>query len=131
MKTKGRVTLADQEIGLRLRLKRESMKITQQKLGEMIGVTFQQIQKYEKGANRISAATLNEISTSLDTPINYFFDNLNDNTPLPNSSPDSKNSEYNTKAREVLFYFNQIKDPSLEKEIINYIKLLKNLSDKK
>jgi transcriptional regulator with XRE-family HTH domain len=49
--------------------------LTQEQLGEMIGLTFQQVQKYERGANRIGASRLHELSRILDVPVSFFFDN--------------------------------------------------------
>ena len=60
-------------IGKRIRLRRQNLAYSQDKLGQMIGLTFQQIQKYESGKNRISASRLWELSQILNIPINYFF----------------------------------------------------------
>jgi transcriptional regulator with XRE-family HTH domain len=64
----------DVHVGSRLKLRRTMIGMTQEKLGEQLGVTFQQIQKYEKGANRIGASRLQEISRILDVPVAYFFE---------------------------------------------------------
>lgn len=64
----------DHQVGRRIRQARRDMKLTQEQLGNMIGLTFQQVQKYEKGVNRVSAGTLYEIAQVLDLPINWFFD---------------------------------------------------------
>lgn len=64
----------DIHVGSRLKLRRTTMGMTQEKLGEQLGVTFQQVQKYEKGTNRIGASRLQEIAEILDTPVSYFFD---------------------------------------------------------
>jgi transcriptional regulator with XRE-family HTH domain len=66
----------DAHVGKRLRLRRTLMGWTQEKLAEAIGLTFQQIQKYEKGANRISCSRLYDFSRLLDVPTSYFFDDL-------------------------------------------------------
>src|ERR1043165_104846 len=58
----------DRVIGTRIRLRRSALRLSQEKLAELIGVTFQQIQKYEKGANRVSAATLFRIAQELRVP---------------------------------------------------------------
>lgn len=63
----------DQNIGSRLRNRRQNLGISQQKLGQSVGVTFQQIQKYEKGTNRVSASRLYKISETLDVSLDYFF----------------------------------------------------------
>src|SRR5215213_8409991 len=64
----------DVRVGARLRLRRNMLGLSQEKLGEMIGLTFQQVQKYERGANRIGASRLHELSRVLDVPISFFFD---------------------------------------------------------
>ncbi|NEO27718.1 MAG: helix-turn-helix transcriptional regulator [Kamptonema sp. SIO4C4] len=64
----------DHQVGRRIRQARRDAKLTQEQLGNMIGLTFQQVQKYEKGVNRVSAGTLYEISQVLDLPISWFFD---------------------------------------------------------
>ena len=66
----------DVHVGSRLRLRRIMLGISQEKLGAELGLTFQQIQKYEKGMNRIGASRLYAISRALDTSIQYFFDDL-------------------------------------------------------
>jgi len=68
----------DAHIGSRLRLRRLMLGISQESLGERLSVTFQQIQKYEKGTNRVSASRLYEMAQIFDVPINYFFDGLED-----------------------------------------------------
>src|SRR5919205_2368221 len=64
----------DVRVGTRLRLRRNMLGLSQEKLGEAIGLTFQQVQKYERGANRIGASRLHELSRVLDVPISFFFD---------------------------------------------------------
>ena len=64
----------DVRVGARLRLRRNMLGLSQEKLGEMIGLTFQQVQKYERGANRIGASRLHELSRVLDVPMAFFFD---------------------------------------------------------
>ena len=62
----------DSHVGERLRARRITLGMSQSKLGQLLGVTFQQIQKYEKGANRISAVRLGQAAQALETTINYF-----------------------------------------------------------
>jgi len=66
----------DLYVGTRIRLRRRTLKVSQEKLAERLGLTFQQIQKYERGANRVSASKLQEIACALDTPVSYFFEGL-------------------------------------------------------
>ena len=64
----------DIRVGARLRLRRNMLGLSQEKLGEAIGLTFQQVQKYERGANRIGASRLHELSQVLNVPVSFFFD---------------------------------------------------------
>jgi len=86
-KTKGTATDVDVHVGQRLRAKRTLLGMSQEKLAEIIGLTFQQVQKYERGTNRISASRLFDISHALSVPVSYFFDQMsdvsNDKTPRP------------------------------------------------
>ena len=66
----------DLHLGRRLRRRRRLLGLTQQQLAVQVGIRFQQIQKYECGANRISAARLWQLSEALETPISYFYDGL-------------------------------------------------------
>ena len=66
----------DEHVGKRLRQRRWLVGMTQQQLAEHVGIKFQQIQKYESGANRVSASRLWDIASTLDVSINFFFDGL-------------------------------------------------------
>lgn len=67
----------DIELGKRIRLRRVEQKISQSDLGEKLGVSFQQIQKYEKGVNRVGAARLQQIASALSVPVTFFYDGDN------------------------------------------------------
>ncbi len=64
----------DRHVGSRVRMRRMLLRMSQEKLGEALGVTFQQIQKYEKGANRIGASRLQQIAAALNVPPSFFFE---------------------------------------------------------
>jgi len=66
----------DVHVGARVRLRRTLLGMSQEKLGEAIGLTFQQVQKYERGANRISASKLWLLANVLDVPVSFFFDDV-------------------------------------------------------
>src|SRR5579875_3340915 len=66
----------DVEVGARIRVRRKFLSLSQQTLAEALGLTFQQVQKYERGANRVSASKLYEIARALQTPVSYFFEGL-------------------------------------------------------
>ncbi len=75
----------DVHVGARLRMRRTLLGMSQTTLGEAIGLTFQQVQKYERGMNRISASRLFDLSRVLDVPLEYFFDDMP--APVAASSP--------------------------------------------
>jgi transcriptional regulator with XRE-family HTH domain len=66
----------DVHVGSRVRLRRNMLGLSQERLGEAIGLTFQQVQKYERGANRIGASRLHDLSRVLDVPVSFFFDDM-------------------------------------------------------
>ncbi len=66
----------DVHVGSRVRLRRTLLGLSQEKLGEALGLTFQQVQKYERGANRIGASRLFDLSRVLDVPVSFFFDDM-------------------------------------------------------
>src|SRR5262249_28105749 len=81
----GKPNPVDVHVGNRLRLRRTLLGMSQEKLGEAIGLTFQQVQKYERGANRIGASRLWDLSLVLNCPVSYFYEEMSDG--VANSSP--------------------------------------------
>ena len=69
-------TVVDQHVGARMRAARLEAGKSQTEVAESLGLTFQQVQKYEKGTNRISAGKLHELSRLFDTPVQFFFDGM-------------------------------------------------------
>ncbi|MBR0660892.1 helix-turn-helix domain-containing protein [Neoroseomonas oryzicola] len=82
-----RASLVDHHVGARIRERRTTLGLSQQQLARMIGVTYQQAHKYERGLNRISAGRLFEIATVLDVPISYFFEGLGPGSEAQPVSP--------------------------------------------
>jgi transcriptional regulator with XRE-family HTH domain len=68
----------DVHVGSRIRLRRTLLGMSQERLGEALGLTFQQVQKYERGVNRVGASRLFDLSRVLDVPISFFFDDMPD-----------------------------------------------------
>jgi transcriptional regulator with XRE-family HTH domain len=132
-KKKGRATSADEKIGRKLRQKRILMGVSQEKLARAVDVTFQQIQKYENGANRISASRLQQICDVLDVPVSFFFDNNEGNGKKALS--EGEQSPFNGKedllerreTYELLRVYYSIDDPELRKSLLN---LVKNMAQK-
>ena len=71
-----RASPIDTHVGARIRLRRTLMGMSQERLGEALGLTFQQVQKYERGVNRVGASRLFDLSRVLDVPISFFFDDM-------------------------------------------------------
>lgn len=76
-----RASIADHHAGARIRERRVMLGLSQQQLAQMIGVTYQQAHKYERGLNRISAGRLYEIALVLNVPVSWFFEGLDSETP--------------------------------------------------
>lgn len=76
----------DRHVGLRIRMRRKELGISQERLAEAIGLTFQQVQKYERAANRVSASKLWEMARALSTNIGYFYEGLGDATEPPGAN---------------------------------------------
>ena len=125
----------DVHVGARLRVRRTLLGMNQRTLGDAIGITFQQVQKYERGANRISASRLFALTRVLDVPIQYFFDDMLAATAA--SSPANKKRGRATKSpsyepdpmakRETLQLvraYYKITDPEIRKHLLAMTKTL-------
>jgi transcriptional regulator with XRE-family HTH domain len=80
-RTTNRTQDIDRHVGARIRERRIMLGLTQQQLADLIGVTYQQAHKYERGINRVPAGTLYEIARALNSPITYFYEGLGQETP--------------------------------------------------
>ena len=107
----------DVHVGQRLRLRRKLAGLSQTELGEKIGVTFQQLQKYESGANRTSASRLFDLSRVLDVPVSYFFDEMTENVSDAGKTEAALTDEPNLMAKretlELARAYTRIADPKL------------------
>ena len=125
----------DVHVGARLRVRRTLLGMTQTSLGEAIGLTFQQLQKYENGTNRVSASRLFDLSRVLDVPIAHFFDDMP--TAVAASSPANKkrgrakkppSHEPDPVARretiQLVRAYNKIRDPEIRKHLFEMTKTL-------
>ena len=120
--------LVDTYVGSRIRHRRKTLGLSQEKLGEALGITFQQVQKYEKGINRIGASRLLEIAECLNVPISYFFpeseaDSLLLNRPAE-SIDDTAQHEVTPEVMELVQFFAEITDPGLRKKIVSLVRVL-------
>lgn len=125
----------DVYVGTRLKIRRLELGLSQNKIGEMTGITFQQVQKYEKGSNRIGSSRLYEFAKILKVPVSYFFEQyeltFGDNGVLSDNRA-SFDDKYNVSEKEILTLiknFSAIKDPNVRKSIISLAKTLSKKED--
>lgn len=131
----------DVHVGSRTRLRRTLLGLSQERLGEMIGLTFQQIQKYERGANRVSCSRLFDLSRALDVPISYFFDDMADGVsemspvqmgrePLTHEPlPPEADPRLRRETLELVRNYYSITDPDVRRRIYDLAKALSNRTD--
>ena len=116
------------------------MGMSQEKLGQAIGLTFQQIQKYERGANRIGASRLYELSRVLDVPVSFFFDDMPDEVKARSGRPQAGLAdggqvafEPDPLARretlELVRAYYRISTPQVRKRLFELVKSIANMSD--
>ena len=120
----------DKHVGSRVRMRRMLLGLSQEKLGEALGVTFQQVQKYEKGMNRIGASRLQDIAKILDAPPSFFFEGAP--TQAAAAAPQGGFSEGQSATFVVDFLstveglqlnkaFAAIKDPKVRRRVVDLV----------
>ncbi|VFU09377.1 Uncharacterized HTH-type transcriptional regulator Smed_0045 [Methylocella tundrae] len=125
----------DRHVGSRVRMRRVILGMSQEKLGEALGLTFQQVQKYEKGANRIGASRLQQISRTLDVPPAFFFEGAPsfESPPAPEQRlgvAEDANPSYvadflsTAEGLHLNMAFSRIHDPKVRKRIIDLVSAL-------
>ena len=120
--------LIDKHVGRRIRWRRRELKLSQEKLGEMLGLTFRQVQKYEKGVNRISAGRLFEVGKVLDVTINYFYQGVEEVGDLAAIGVAEEGEDgdlagmIDANAIDLVTAFQSIPDPRLRKSLLDAVK---------
>lgn len=123
----------DVHVGSRVRLRRLLVGMSQEKLGEQLGLTFQQVQKYEKGTNRIGASRLYEVSRILNVPVQYFYEEMADNDAIPEGdmafaegegAPFVMDFVSSAEGLQLNRSFSEIRDPAVRRSIVDMIKAL-------
>ena len=117
----------DELVGQRIRWRRKELTWTQEQLSERLSLTFQQVQKYEKGVNRISAGRLYEMSRVLEVPVFYFFDGAEEYLSLPGQFEEETSEaaplpQIDQEAMELVSAFQKIRDEGLRKSLLATIK---------
>lgn len=132
----------DVHVGSRVRLRRTLLGMSQERLGEALGLTFQQVQKYERGVNRVGASRLYDLSRVLDVPISFFFDDMpmgggsvsfaqrNHGVSEPGQEPFGAASGLpadlmqQRETLELVRAYNRIQDPAIRKRVFDLIKAM-------
>ncbi len=128
----------DVHVGHRIRLRRTLMGMSQERLGDALGLTFQQVQKYERGANRVSASRLFDLSRVLDVPISFFFDDMDgadghkphlpggfaqsQDAFGPASPPGQDEALHRRETLELVRAYYRIGDPAVRRRVFDLVK---------
>jgi len=123
----------DIHVGGRVRLRRTLLGLSQEKLGEAVGLTFQQIQKYERGANRIGASRMYDLSQVLDVPVSFFYDDMSEEVKDRNALEESgagedveveKDPLTRRETLELVRAYYKVDSPSVRKRVFELVKSL-------
>ena len=120
----------DRHVGLHIRMRRKALGISQEKLAEALGLTFQQVQKYERGANRVSASKLWEIARALRTSVGYFYEGLDDDA-LANAggfmAANAQDFLLTPEGMELASSFPRIRRAGLRRKILDLVRAMAEL----
>lgn len=117
----------DKHVGSRVRMRRMMLNMSQEKLGEALGLTFQQVQKYEKGTNRIGASRLQQISAILQVPVSFFFEGAPNAAGISSGMNEAPSPAYisdflaTSDGLALTKAFMRIKDPKLRRKIVDLV----------
>jgi transcriptional regulator with XRE-family HTH domain len=121
----------DVHVGSRVRLRRTLLGMSQEKLGDALGLTFQQVQKYERGANRIGSSRLFKLSQILDVPVSFFFDDMADGVATAGAGlgegvqqPFESDQLSRRETLELVRAYYRISDPLTRKRVFELVKAI-------
>ena len=125
----------DVQVGNRVRIRRMLIGMSQERLGDLLGLTFQQVQKYEKGVNRIGAGRLFEVSRILNVPVDFFYEGLGPNPAAANepdaAAPPVMEFVSSGEGLQLSLAFMKIKDAKVRKRVLDLVKSLAEEEDQK
>lgn len=123
----------DQHVGLRIRLRRKELGVSQEKLADSIGLTFQQVQKYERAANRVSASKLYEMARALRTSVSYFYEGLPDMGPAGSGPSDLRPGVQEflmtPEGMELAAAFPRLRRPRIRRKILDLVRAMTEEED--
>lgn len=119
----------DRHVGSRVRLRRQLLSMSQEKLGDELGVTFQQVQKYERGANRIGAGRLWTLARVLDVPVSFFYDGVAESLNQPgfaegDQTPIVDDFIQSADGVQLAQAFSRIRDSKVRRRILELVRTL-------
>lgn len=117
----------DVQVGNRVRIRRMLIGMSQERLGDLLGLTFQQVQKYEKGVNRIGAGRLFEMSRILNVPVDFFYEGVNAAPAHPGEEgqgPPVMEFVSSGEGLQLSLAFMKIKDAKVRKRVLDLVKSL-------
>jgi transcriptional regulator with XRE-family HTH domain len=116
----------DIQVGNRVRIRRMLIGMSQERLGDLLGLTFQQVQKYEKGVNRIGAGRLFEVSRILNVPVDFFYEGVNEAIPGANETDGAPVMDFVSSGEglQLSLAFMKIKDAKVRKRVLDLVKSL-------
>lgn len=117
----------DRHVGLRIRMRRKELGVSQERLAESIGLTFQQVQKYERAANRVSASKLWEMARALDTSVAYFYEGLAEGAARGSNNPPSETVQdflLTPEGMELAQAFPRISQPRVRRKIVELVRTM-------
>jgi transcriptional regulator with XRE-family HTH domain len=132
--TKKKPNPIDVHVGSRIRLRRNMLGMSQEKLGESLGITFQQIQKYEKGTNRVGASRLQAIASILGVTVSFFFEDAPGQT-AEGGFAEAPSSDFvvdflsSSEGLQLNRAFVRIRDPKVRRKVIELVKALATQDD--
>jgi transcriptional regulator with XRE-family HTH domain len=120
----------DKHVGSRVRMRRMMLNMSQEKLGDALDLTFQQVQKYEKGTNRIGASRLQQIAHILQVPIEFFFEGAPSGVAHPTGLGDAPSPAYvsdflaSSEGLALTRAFTRISDPKVRRRIVDLVEAI-------
>jgi transcriptional regulator with XRE-family HTH domain len=123
----------DIQVGNRVRIRRMLIGMSQERLGDLLGLTFQQVQKYEKGVNRIGAGRLFEVARILNVPIDFFYEGLSGAADQPGAGESAPVMEFVSSGEglQLSLAFMKIKDSKVRKRVLDLVKSLAEEEEQK
>ncbi len=125
----------DIHVGSRIRLRRTMIGMSQEKLGDSLGITFQQIQKYEKGSNRVGASRLQNLAGILNVPVSFFFEDAPGSDAVVPGGLEETSTSYvvnflsSSEGLQLNRAFVKISDPKIRRRLIDLVKTLADAAD--